>query len=53
MFNFARLLDQSIDSSFGSLVYFIFQGSTTLCLLHFFINWFFSVLDDIFNRPWR
>lgn len=53
MFNFARLLDPSTESSFGSLVYFVFQGSVSLCLLHFFINWLFSVLNDIFNRPGR
>lgn len=50
MFGFSRLLDSSIDSSFGNLVYFICQGTTTLCLTHFFVNWVFSVLNDIFKR---
>lgn len=50
MFNFAYLLDPTIDSSFGFLVYLLFEGGAGVCLLHFFINWIFSVLSDIFNR---
>ena len=50
MFNFVRLLDPSIDSSFGSLVYYVVNGTFDLCMLHFFINWIFSVLNDIFKK---